>query len=51
MDIIESMILVKLCAIMLFNMFVVFEIYEVNDLPLGPDILYLNFGIIRLELS
>ena len=45
------------CSIMLFKMFVNFEIYEVKDRPvLAPKIPYyvtddLNFGINRLKLS
>ena len=45
------------CSIMLFKMFVVFEIYEVKDRPvLAPKIPYyvtydLDFDMIRLRLS
>ena len=50
------MILSNFCSIMLFKMFVVFEIYEVKDRPvLAPKIPYyvtydLDFDMMRLKL-
>ena len=50
------MILSNFCSIMLFKMFVVFEIYEVKDRPvLAPKIPYyvtydLDFDMMRLRL-